>query len=34
MIVLSIHVPVDDKIVGVKDSFYEELEYIFHRFPK
>jgi hypothetical protein len=32
IIVLSVHAPTEDKIDDVKDSFYEELEYIFDKF--
>jgi hypothetical protein len=31
--VLNVCAPVEDKIV-VKDSFYEELEHVFDKFPK
>jgi hydroxypyruvate isomerase len=34
IIVLSVHAPKDDKTDDVKDSFYEELEHIFDKFPK
>jgi hypothetical protein len=34
IIVLSVHVPTEDKTDDVKDSFYEELERIFDKFPK
>jgi hypothetical protein len=34
IIVLNVHVPTEDKIDDVKDSFYEELEYIFDEFHK
>jgi hypothetical protein len=33
-IVLKVHGPTEDKIDDVKDSFYEELECIFDKFPK
>jgi hypothetical protein len=33
-IVLIVHAPTEDKIDDVKDSFYEELEHIFDKFPK
>jgi hypothetical protein len=33
IIVLNVHAPTEDKI-DVKDSFYEELECIFNKFPK
>jgi hypothetical protein len=34
IIVLNVHAPTEDKIDDVKDSFYEELERIFDKFPK
>jgi hypothetical protein len=34
IIVLNAHAPTEDKINDVKDSFYEELECIFNKFPK
>jgi hypothetical protein len=34
IIVLNVHTPTEDKIDDVKDSFYEELERIFDKFPK
>jgi hypothetical protein len=34
VIVLNIHAPTEDKIDDVKDSFYEELKYIFDKFPE
>jgi hypothetical protein len=34
IIVLNVHAPIEDKIDIVKDSFYEELECIFDKFPK
>jgi hypothetical protein len=34
IIVLSVHVPREDKVDDVKDSFYEELERLFGKFPK
>jgi hypothetical protein len=34
MIVLNIHAPTEDKTDDVKDSFYEELEGGFDKFPK
>jgi hypothetical protein len=34
IIVRNVHVPTDDKIDDVKDSFYEELEHVFDKFPK
>jgi hypothetical protein len=33
-IVLKVHVPTEDKTHDVKDSFYEELERVFDKFPK
>jgi hypothetical protein len=33
-IVLNIHTPTEDKIDNVTDSFYEELERMFDKFPK
>jgi hypothetical protein len=33
-VVLYVHAPTDDKIYGVKDSLYEELERIFDKFLK
>jgi hypothetical protein len=33
IIVLNVYVPTEDTI-GVKDSFYEELERLFDKFPK
>jgi hypothetical protein len=33
-IVLNIHAPTNDKIDDVKDTFYEELECVFDKFPK
>jgi exonuclease III len=32
--VLNVHAPTGDKIDDVKDSFYEELECVFDKFPK
>jgi hypothetical protein len=32
--VLNIHVPTKNKTDDVKDSFYEELEHVFDKFPK
>jgi hypothetical protein len=32
--VLNSHAPTEDKTDDVKDSFYEQLEYIFDKFPK
>jgi hypothetical protein len=34
IIVLNVHVPTEDKINVLKDSFYEGLERVFHIFPK
>jgi hypothetical protein len=34
IIVLNVHAPTEDKIDDVKDSFYEDLERIFDKFPK
>jgi hypothetical protein len=34
IVVLNVHAPTEDKIDDVKASFYEELEHIFHKFPK
>jgi hypothetical protein len=34
IIVLDIHASVEDKIDDVKDSFCEELEHVFDKFPK
>jgi hypothetical protein len=34
IIVLNVHVPTEDKIVDVADSFREELERVFDKFPK
>jgi hypothetical protein len=34
IIVLSVHAPTEDKTDDVKDSFYEELERVFNKFPK
>jgi hypothetical protein len=33
-IVLNVHAPTEDKTDDVKDSFYEELERVFDKFPK
>jgi hypothetical protein len=32
--VINVHAPTDNKINDVKESFYEELECIFDKFPK
>jgi hypothetical protein len=34
IIVLNVHSPTEDKTDDVKDSFYEELERVFVKFPK
>jgi hypothetical protein len=34
IIVLNGHAPIEDKTNDVKDSFYEELELVFDKFPK
>jgi hypothetical protein len=34
IIVLNVHVPTEDKINDVKDSFYEKLECVYDKFPK
>jgi hypothetical protein len=34
MIVLHIHAPTEDKTDDVKDSFHEEMEHMFDKFPK
>jgi exonuclease III len=34
IIVLNVHAPTGDKTDDVKDSFYEELERVFDKFPK
>jgi hypothetical protein len=34
IVVLNIHALTEDKIDDVKDSFYEELERVFNKFPK
>jgi hypothetical protein len=33
-IVLNVYAPTVDKIDDMKDSFYEELECVFNKFPK
>jgi hydroxypyruvate isomerase len=33
-VVLNVHAPTEDKTDEVKDSFYEELERVFDKFPK
>jgi hypothetical protein len=34
IIVLNVRAPTEDKIDDVKDSFHEEHEHVFHKFPK
>jgi hypothetical protein len=34
VIVLNVQAPTEDKTDDVKDSFYEELENVFDKFPK
>jgi hypothetical protein len=34
MSLFSTHDPTEDKTDDVKDSFYEELEHVFDKFPK
>jgi hypothetical protein len=34
IIVLNVHVPTEDKTDDVKDSFYDELQRVFDKFPK
>jgi hypothetical protein len=34
IVVLNVHAPKEEKIGYMKDSFYEELEHIFDKFPK
>jgi hypothetical protein len=34
IIVLNIHASTEDKTDDVKDSFYEEMEHVFDKFPK
>jgi exonuclease III len=34
IIVLNVHASTEDKTDDVKDSFYEELERVFGKFPK
>jgi hypothetical protein len=34
IIVLNAHAPTKDKIDDMKDSFYDELERVFDKFPK
>jgi endonuclease/exonuclease/phosphatase family metal-dependent hydrolase len=33
-IVLNVHAPTDNRIDGIKDRFYEELEQVFDKFRK
>jgi hypothetical protein len=33
-VVLNVHVPTEDKIDDMKDSFYWEQERVFYKFPK
>jgi hypothetical protein len=34
IIVLNVHASTEDKTDDLKDRFYEELEHVFHKFPK
>jgi hypothetical protein len=34
IIVLNVQAPTEDKDDDIKDSFYEELEQVFHQFPR
>jgi hypothetical protein len=34
IIVLNVHAPTEDKTDDVKNSFYEEMERVFDKFPK
>jgi hypothetical protein len=34
IIIQNVHAPTEDKTDDVLDSFYEELERVFHKFPK
>jgi hypothetical protein len=34
IILLNVHAPTEDKVVVIKDSFYEELEELFDQFPR
>jgi hypothetical protein len=34
IVVLNVHAPTEDKTDDVKDTFYEELECVFDKFPK
>jgi hypothetical protein len=33
-IVLNVHAPTEERIDDIKDSFYEELERVFDKYPK
>jgi hypothetical protein len=33
-IILNVHAPTEDKTDDMKDSFYDELEHMFDKFPK
>jgi len=34
IIVLNVHAPSEEKMYDSKDSFYEDLEWVFNHFPK
>jgi hypothetical protein len=34
IVVLNVHAPTENNIYDVKDSFFEELELVFDKFPK
>jgi phosphoenolpyruvate synthase/pyruvate phosphate dikinase len=34
IIVLSVHVPTENKIDNMKERLYEDIEYVFDKFPK
>jgi hypothetical protein len=34
IIVLNVHAPTEDKDDDIKDSFYEELQQVFYKFPR
>jgi hypothetical protein len=34
IIILNLHAPCEDKSDDVKDSFYEEVGYVFDQFPR
>jgi hypothetical protein len=34
IIVLNVHVPTEDEVGDVEDSFCKELEHVFDKFPK